>query len=306
MQVCGKLKDCGKHECGAVCHSGDCEPCELVPSRVSTCPCGKQEIDPNSRKSCLDPIPACDEVCGAILECGHSCRAKCHAGACPPCDIQLSVTCRCGRTDDLTIACGIYTATPDAARCDRPCKKKLSCARHTCQTICCPDRLAPPSPNTHICTRICGKKLSCGSHTCEDVCHRGNCRRCPNVSFDELHCAGLGNGLGRKLYCFSSFDKEILCNQICIVQIISLLLSFRCNEVPFLNKNTFPFSNLPNAIAVRLLFILRSNAGLPFQNVMSLVNAPTHVTTRYTTTATPTSNVRPVPFSSKKAATVAK
>ena len=39
----------------------------------------------------------------------------------------------------------------------------------------------------HICTKVCNKKLECGCQ-CEQQCHRGSCRRCPNVSFDELRC----------------------------------------------------------------------------------------------------------------------
>ena len=34
---------------------------------------------------------------------------------------------------------------------------------------------------------MCNKKLECGCQ-CEQQCHRGSCRRCPNVSFDELRC----------------------------------------------------------------------------------------------------------------------
>merc|ERR1712131_313480 len=65
-------------------------------------------------------------------------------------------------------------------------KKKMSCGRHTCPIICCPDRLNL-GDGYHICTKVCNKKLECGCQ-CEQQCHRGSCRRCPNVSFDELRC----------------------------------------------------------------------------------------------------------------------
>lgn len=187
-QICGKLKDCGNHECNHVCHPGECDPCNLTPTVATSCPCGKENIDTTVRKSCLDPIPSCTAICGKALLCGHPCDVTCHSGDCPSCAIQLNVTCVCGRTDDLEIDCHSFTIDETNARCDRQCKKKMSCGRHTCTVQCCPDRQAPVGSNTHICTRVCSKKLVCGNHACEDICHRGNCRRCPNVSFDELHC----------------------------------------------------------------------------------------------------------------------
>ena len=186
-QKCPNMKNCGNHPCELVCHEGECETCPYTPEKVSTCPCGAIPVLRNSRKSCLDPIPTCDSFCEKELVCGHKCPEKCHEGKCPPCAVELKVECRCGRTGDLMVNCHTYFMDPTAAQCKRPCKKKMSCGRHTCQVICCPDRL-DSGPNSHICTKPCGRMLQCGTHRCEQVCHRGNCRRCLDVSFDELTC----------------------------------------------------------------------------------------------------------------------
>ncbi|CBY21125.1 unnamed protein product [Oikopleura dioica] len=186
-QKCPNMKDCGNHPCELVCHEGECEKCPYTPEKVSTCPCGAIPVMRNSRKSCLDPIPTCDSFCEKELICGHKCPENCHEGKCPPCAVELKVECRCGRTGDLTVNCHTYFMDATAAQCKRPCKKKMSCGRHTCQVMCCPDRL-DSGPNSHICTKACGRMLQCGTHRCEQVCHRGNCRRCLDVSFNELTC----------------------------------------------------------------------------------------------------------------------
>uniref|UniRef100_A0A0A9XL54 Transcriptional repressor NF-X1 n=1 Tax=Lygus hesperus TaxID=30085 RepID=A0A0A9XL54_LYGHE len=38
---CAKMRDCGNHECGNVCHPGPCEICLRLPTRQRYCPCGK-------------------------------------------------------------------------------------------------------------------------------------------------------------------------------------------------------------------------------------------------------------------------
>ena len=60
------------------------------------CPCGKKKLDENLRKSCLDDIPSCGEVCDKILNCGpvgnnHHCKEICHEGPCPKCPLTTEV-----------------------------------------------------------------------------------------------------------------------------------------------------------------------------------------------------------------------
>jgi len=100
--ICGKLKNCGNHHCQKTCHSGACSPCELIPERVKLCPCGKASLRAmgagSLRKSCLDPIPTCNAICGKILPCGtHHCKKQCHEGPCSLCENPLIEVCRCGR-----------------------------------------------------------------------------------------------------------------------------------------------------------------------------------------------------------------
>merc|ERR1711892_354719 len=183
---CEKQLDCGNHTCGLVCHLGACRPCQLTPELITTCHCGKERVLPDERTSCLDPVPSCGSYCDKQLPCGHNCTDTCHAGPCRSCPVEIQVRCRCG-CDMVTVECGLYTLDPSIAECSRQCRRKMSCGRHTCPIVCCAER-DNRSPDAHICAKVCNKKLDCSEHLCEQQCHRGPCRRCPNVSFDELHC----------------------------------------------------------------------------------------------------------------------
>ncbi len=99
------------------------------------------------------------------------------------------------------LACSKLETRADDARCGKQCNKKRSCLRHKCGQKCCIDI-------DHVCPLICGRPLTCGLHRymtlskllpssldqnrlffrCADECHRGNCKSCPNVSFEELTC----------------------------------------------------------------------------------------------------------------------
>ncbi|XP_067621719.1 protein shuttle craft-like isoform X2 [Eurosta solidaginis] len=182
---CGKDLTCGNHKCRDCCHPGECRTCKLSPEEVTSCPCGKMPIVAGQRKSCLDPIPVCEGVCGKTLRCGkpahpHHCTSKCHLGNCPPCNKQTAVKCRCGHMDQL-IKCRQLSTRADDARCKKRCVKKRSCGKHKCNQECCIDI-------DHICPLPCNYTLSCGKHKCDQPCHRGNCPPCYRSSFDELYC----------------------------------------------------------------------------------------------------------------------
>ncbi|XP_014472809.1 PREDICTED: protein shuttle craft [Dinoponera quadriceps] len=182
--ICNKKLDCGKHNCRNICHPESCESCSLTPDRVTTCCCGQTPLT-EKRESCLDPVPTCDKICTKRLICGqpsnpHTCKAACHAGGCPECDLSSDVKCRCGNMD-REIACRDLTSKADDARCEKRCKKKRSCGKHNCNQLCCIDI-------EHICPLPCSKTLSCGRHKCEQRCHMGRCAPCWQSSFDELYC----------------------------------------------------------------------------------------------------------------------
>ncbi|XP_073823676.1 nuclear transcription factor, X-box binding stc isoform X2 [Musca autumnalis] len=182
---CGKDLSCGNHKCNQCCHAGECKPCKMSPDLVTSCPCGKMPIVAEQRKSCLDPIPVCEGVCGKTLKCGkatnpHHCTFKCHSGNCPPCNKQTAVKCRCGHMDQM-IKCRQLSTRADDARCKKRCTKKRSCGKHKCNQECCIDI-------DHFCPLPCNYTLSCGKHKCDQPCHRGNCTPCYRSSFEELFC----------------------------------------------------------------------------------------------------------------------
>ncbi|CAN1134608.1 NF-X1-type zinc finger protein NFXL1, partial [Linum perenne] len=190
--TCGKTLACGNHVCDEVCHPGPCGGCALMPGRVKSCYCGKTSLQ-EERKSCLDPIPNCSQICSKILPCGiHNCEELCHSGDCPPCMVSVSQKCQCGSTS-RTVACYQTSAGSEKFKCDKPCGRKKNCGRHRCSERCCP--LSNPNPvrsedwDPHFCQMACGKKLRCGQHSCESLCHSGHCPPCLETIFSDLSCA---------------------------------------------------------------------------------------------------------------------
>lgn len=71
--LCREL-NCGNHLCELTCHPLPCPACELLPSNVTSCPCGATPLSlllspDQSRTSCLDPVPTCRQSCGKKLSC---------------------------------------------------------------------------------------------------------------------------------------------------------------------------------------------------------------------------------------------
>ena len=100
--ICNKLLDCGKHKCQKVCHDGQCQPCQKVPSRVKFCPCGRKEIVAllgKERRECTDKIPVCQAgICEKFLPCQrHQCTQKCHNEDCLRCETLVEQVCLCGK-----------------------------------------------------------------------------------------------------------------------------------------------------------------------------------------------------------------
>ena len=99
QNICGKNLQCGNHTCTRICHSSEekCEICPKSPEVVKSCHCGKVPLEEKSRKSCLDEIPSCGNVCGKKLLCGpvgknHTCEEICHEGDCPKCPMTTDVS----------------------------------------------------------------------------------------------------------------------------------------------------------------------------------------------------------------------
>lgn len=192
ISTCGKKLVCGNHPCTEICHPGPCGECDLLPSRTKTCCCGKTNLQ-EERKSCLDPIPTCQQICGKPLPCGiHQCKEMCHPGDCEPCFVLVTQKCRCGLTC-RTVEC--YKTTPGKEKfvCDKPCGRKKNCGRHRCSERCCPlsnsSYTVTGDWDPHFCSMACGKKLRCGQHSCASLCHSGHCPPCLETIFTDLTCA---------------------------------------------------------------------------------------------------------------------
>ncbi|KAG4398506.1 hypothetical protein AAZX31_08G054400 [Glycine max] len=190
--TCQKKLNCGNHICIETCHPGSCGDCELLPSRIKTCCCGKTRLE-EKRHSCLDPIPTCSQVCGKYLPCGiHHCEEPCHAGDCSPCLVLVSQKCRCGSTS-RTVECCKTKMENEKFTCERPCGQKKNCGRHRCSERCCPlsnpNNILNADWDPHFCQLPCGKKLRCGQHACESLCHSGHCPPCLETIFTDLTCA---------------------------------------------------------------------------------------------------------------------
>ncbi|XP_055707738.1 protein shuttle craft [Phlebotomus papatasi] len=182
-EICGQDLDCRNHKCQDLCHPGKCGECKLSPNVVKTCPCGKKVL--GERKTCLDPVQLCGQICAKRLQCGtpgnpHFCAAKCHQGPCPPCPKSTATKCRCGHMEQM-VKCRKLTTRADDARCKRRCTKKRNCGKHKCNQECCIDI-------DHVCPQPCTYTLSCGKHKCDKTCHPGHCDPCYRSSFQELSC----------------------------------------------------------------------------------------------------------------------
>ncbi|KAI3735661.1 hypothetical protein L6452_15169 [Arctium lappa] len=192
---CGKPLACGNHVCKETCHPGLCGDCHLLPGRITSCYCGKSNLQ-EERQSCLDPIPTCSQICDKTLSCGlHRCKETCHPGECAPCRVMVSQKCRCGSTSRI-VECFNTTMGVQVFTCDKPCGRKKNCGRHRCSERCCPlsnssnaSRPLTQGWDPHVCSKPCEKKLRCGQHDCESLCHSGHCPPCPETIFTDLTCA---------------------------------------------------------------------------------------------------------------------
>jgi transcriptional repressor NF-X1 len=207
--ICSRPFGCEKHMCEKPCHSQDAHTahCPRSPDVVTNCPCGKTllaDLSPVKRASCDEEIPSCTKRCNKPLECGHPCQKICHIGDCGICFDEVEVSCRCGRTNVMSMC---HQGMVERPICMKICRVSMSCGRHECGDHCCPgekkaaERMAKKRPrlvNTvmasqdveseHICTRVCDRPLKCGNHTCPELCHRGACGTCREAIFDEISC----------------------------------------------------------------------------------------------------------------------
>ncbi|KAI1385349.1 P-loop containing nucleoside triphosphate hydrolase protein [Hypoxylon trugodes] len=148
----------------------------------------------------LSPEAGCDVQCAKKLDCGHTCRSKCHAATLhkavkclEPCS-RLKASCShgCPRTcgmpcedvcstvllgEELHLSCGhILTSPrcwqaqkPEDVKCCELVEKTVPGCNHQVKVFCSED----VTQNSFVCQAKCGQLLPCG-HACKDTCK--NCR----------------------------------------------------------------------------------------------------------------------------------
>ncbi|XP_069047165.1 transcriptional repressor NF-X1 isoform X2 [Lepisosteus oculatus] len=222
-ELCGKKRsalDC-PHPCNILCHPG---PCPLCPAFITkSCVCGRTSQPVRCGQS---SAVLCSEVCEELLNCGkHTCTQVCHAGNCPPCQLQVTQVCYCGAVS-REVLCGTDKDNFDGSghfSCQKLCGKKLDCEIHWCSQLCHPQpcescprlpqavRTCPCGQTPLLklmelgyserrsctdaipsCGKTCGRPLPCGSadsiHFCEKLCHEDSCGPCSLTSIIKCRC----------------------------------------------------------------------------------------------------------------------
>ncbi|XP_051970866.1 transcriptional repressor NF-X1-like isoform X2 [Xyrauchen texanus] len=225
-EVCGSLLNCSEHSCAQVCHSGQCQPCQLLVQQACFCgvvfrkvACGtdRESFDGSGYFSCCKP-------CGKMLDCqSHRCEQSCHPGQCQPCSRspRLVKSCSCGQTPLSKLLELGYperkTCTDSIPSCGKTCNKPLPCGDagsvHLCEKFCHEDSCGPCSLTSSIkcrcgsnskevscaaiqteedmvftCEKRCNKKRSCCRHKCGELCCVDGEHNCSMICGYKLNC----------------------------------------------------------------------------------------------------------------------
>ena len=222
---CDKMLNCSLHECGVVCHMGECAPCNIdveqrcySHSETRTVKCGSKEFNESADKS----FYKCETKCNRVLECGnHNCSESCHEGPCKPCSLLPSKLnkCPCGKTEMKMLLIKnkiIRTNCLDPVpTCEKVCAKVLHDLRveddevHFCEQKCHTNECEPCAKLVEIkcrcgresefvecnkrdvlklCKNKCQKKKSCKRHQCNEVCCNDAEHMCMTVCNRVLNC----------------------------------------------------------------------------------------------------------------------
>ncbi|KAF2702932.1 hypothetical protein K504DRAFT_463948 [Pleomassaria siparia CBS 279.74] len=212
MRVCRVSLNCGRHECGERCCSGERKASERQSSRRKARPLNSapRQIDDGYEAEHI-----CTRSCGRQLKCGnpnHRCQELCHKGPCGTCRDAIfeDISCNCGRTTlTAPLPCGTQPP-PCRFQCNRPKDCGHPQVVHSChqdEESCpkCPFLTTKPclcsknslknQPcwlNEVRCGEVCGRKLKCGAHHCQKQCHRpGDCDEpCRQACGKELSVCG--------------------------------------------------------------------------------------------------------------------
>lgn len=173
-----------------------------IPGRY-VCFCGRATLRNDWNR--IDVPHSCGGVCSKrkhknSATCSHRCTLQCHPGPCPPCSIQVTRKCGCGKTNKF-VQCGASVPVV----CDNICNKTLNCGTHYCNEICHPGGCKPCDDTIAIgcycgqtkkevvcrpvvderdrfsCGSPCKRTLDCGNHNCLEICHQGPCKICDKL-----------------------------------------------------------------------------------------------------------------------------
>ena len=193
MRTCRATLNCGRHECGERCCSGERKASERQATKRKLRPLGASRTTEND----IEAEHICTRLCDRLLKCGtHTCTDLCHKGPCRSCREAIfdEVSCHCGKTVlQPPLPCG--TKSPP---CRFDCERAKMCGHprvpHNChgddegcpkcpflmeKPCMCGKKILKNQPcwlADARCGDVCGKKLKCGSHFCRKPCHRlGEC-----------------------------------------------------------------------------------------------------------------------------------
>ncbi len=193
-RLCKATLNCGRHECGQRCCTGERKAAERQATKRKLKPLGSAAriFDEN-----IEAEHICTRPCGRKLKCGnHNCNDLCHRGPCGSCKEAIfdDISCACGRTVlQAPLPCG--TRPPP---CNFSCTRTKDCGHpqvpHNChlddeecpkcpflteKECLCGKKTLKNQPCWRadvLCGLVCGKSLKCGSHTCRKTCHKpGEC-----------------------------------------------------------------------------------------------------------------------------------
>ncbi len=181
---CGKLLPCMHHACTLVRdHSGPCNSCNSQQSR--SCGCGAERLT----LKCVHITSAAELAFsrGMIPDAGDELPLVSVDNAPPPVETTLSSVLAVHGPGGLSVRAmdKVQQAITAIFKCQKMCNSLKNCGRHRCSSTCC--SLSGIS-DLHDCALPCGRQLRCGLHTCQQLCHRGPCKSCPVMHWQELSC----------------------------------------------------------------------------------------------------------------------
>ena len=181
---CGKLLPCMQHSCSlARHHEGLCSSCSSQQSRF--CGCGAEKLT----LKCSQIISAAEVAFSFCSkpDVGDGLPLVSVAGA--PSLVKTTIASVLGIHGPGGLSVrgmeSVRQAISDLFKCQKVCNVLKSCGRHRCSSTCCDIR---GNPDVHECSHPCGRQLRCGLHKCQQLCHRGACKPCVVMHWQELSC----------------------------------------------------------------------------------------------------------------------